>query len=74
MCAGGLFHYNKDSTTYGVARDVAPLFQDEENNPLIKEMASIYILDKLSFRTCKTMKSLQPPTSIIMSSSLHTPR
>jgi hypothetical protein len=51
MCAGGLFHYNKDSTTYGVARDAAPLFQDEDNNPLINEMASIYILDKLSLQS-----------------------
>jgi hypothetical protein len=36
MCAGGFFHYNKDSTTYRVARDAATLFQDEYDNPLIK--------------------------------------
>ncbi len=50
MCAGGLFqmfHYNKDSTTYGVARDALTLFQDEDDNPLINELG-IYILDKLS--------------------------
>jgi hypothetical protein len=35
MCTGALFYYNKDSSTYGVARDVVPLFQDEEDNPLI---------------------------------------
>ncbi len=42
-----MFNYNKDSTTYGVARDVVPLFQDEKDSPLIKELG-IYILDKLS--------------------------
>jgi hypothetical protein len=39
-------HYNKDSTTYGVARDAVPLFQDDDDNPLINELG-IYILDKL---------------------------
>ncbi len=38
---------NKDSTTYGVARGAGQLFQDEDNNPLIKELG-ICILDKLS--------------------------
>jgi hypothetical protein len=28
-----MFHYNKHSTTYGVARDTVPLFQDEEIVP-----------------------------------------
>jgi hypothetical protein len=41
-----MFHYNNDSTTYGVARDAVPLFQDEDDNPLINELG-IYILDKL---------------------------
>ncbi len=41
-----MFHYSKDSTTYEVARDAVPLFQDEDNNPLINELG-IYILDKL---------------------------
>jgi hypothetical protein len=47
MGAGELFHYNKDSPTYGVARDAATLFQEEDGNPLINEMG-VYILDKLS--------------------------
>ncbi len=42
-----MFHYNKDSTTYGVSRDAVPLLQDENDNPLINELG-IYILDKLS--------------------------
>ncbi len=33
LYAGAMFLYNKDSTTYGVASDVVPLFQDEDNNP-----------------------------------------
>ncbi len=47
MCAGAMFHCNKDFTTYGVARDAVPLFQDEDDNPLIDELG-IYILNKLS--------------------------
>jgi hypothetical protein len=43
---GAIFHYNKDSTTYGVARNAVPSFQDDANNPLINELG-IYILDKL---------------------------
>ncbi len=45
MYAGALFHYNKDSTTYGVSRNAVPLFQDDGDNPLITELG-IYILDK----------------------------
>jgi hypothetical protein len=47
MCAGGLFHYNKDSTTYGVARYAETLLQEEDDDPFVNEMG-IYILDKLS--------------------------
>jgi hypothetical protein len=43
--AGALFHYNEDSTTYGVARNGVPLFQDHDDNPLINELG-ICILDK----------------------------
>ncbi len=46
LYAGAMLHYKKDSTTYGVARDVVPLFQDEDNNSLINKLG-IYILDKL---------------------------
>ncbi len=46
MYAGGLFHYNKDSTTYGVARDGVPLYRADDDNPLINDLG-IYILDKL---------------------------
>jgi hypothetical protein len=47
--AGGLFHYSKDSTTYGVALDAATLFQEEDENPLISDLGiMIYILDKIS--------------------------
>jgi hypothetical protein len=46
LYTGALFHYNKDFTTYGVARHVVPLFQDDDDNPLINELG-IYILDKL---------------------------
>ncbi len=46
MYAGGLFHYNKDSTTYGVARNAVPLYRDHDDNSLINELG-IYILDKL---------------------------
>jgi hypothetical protein len=51
--AGAVFHYNKDSTTYGVARDAVPLFQDEleDDKPLINELG-IYILDKLCMFQC----------------------
>ena len=41
-----MFHYNKDSATYGVGREGVPLYQDEDDNPLINELG-IYILDKL---------------------------
>ncbi len=44
--AGAFFHYNKDSTTYVVARDAVPLFQDDDDNPIINKLG-IYILDKL---------------------------
>ncbi len=47
LYAGATFHCSKDSTTYGVACDAVPLFQDEDDNPLINELG-IYILDKLS--------------------------
>jgi hypothetical protein len=47
MCARGLFHYNKDSTTYGLAREAVPLIQDENDNPIINDLG-IYIHDKLS--------------------------
>ncbi len=40
-----IVYYKKDSTTYGVARDAVPLFQDDDDNPLINELG-IYILDK----------------------------
>ena len=33
LYAGVMLHYNKDFTTYGVARDAVPLFQDEDDNP-----------------------------------------
>jgi hypothetical protein len=33
-----MFHCNKESTTYGVARDAVPLLQDEDDNPLINEL------------------------------------
>ncbi len=46
LYAGALFHYNKDSTTYGVACNAVPLFQDHDDNPLINELG-IYILDTL---------------------------
>ena len=46
MYAGGLFHYNKDSATYGVGREGVPLYQDEDDNLLINELG-IYILDNL---------------------------
>jgi hypothetical protein len=46
LYAGAKFHYNKDSTTYGVSHDAVPLFQDEDDNPLINELG-IYILDRL---------------------------
>jgi hypothetical protein len=50
LYAGALFHYNKDSTTYGVAHDAVPLFQvriqDDDDNPIINKLG-IYILDKL---------------------------
>ncbi len=52
-----MFHYNKDSTTYGVARDVVPLFQDEDDNHLINELC-IYILDKLSMFQYRFSKEL----------------
>ncbi len=42
---GAMFHYNKDSTTYGVSHGVVPLFEDEDDNPLINELG-IYILYK----------------------------
>jgi hypothetical protein len=38
MCAGGLFHFNKDSATFGVARDAATLLQEKDDNPLINEL------------------------------------
>jgi hypothetical protein len=43
LCAETMVLYNKDSTTYGVARDVVPLIQDEDYNPLINKH-SIYKL------------------------------
>jgi hypothetical protein len=46
LYAGAMFYYKNDSTTYGVARDAVPLFQDEDDNPLINELG-IYTLDKL---------------------------
>jgi hypothetical protein len=42
-----LFHYNKDSTTYGLASDGMLLYQANDANPLINDLG-IYILDKLS--------------------------
>jgi hypothetical protein len=65
-----MIHYSKDSTTCGVAHDAVPLFQDEDDNPLINELG-IYILDKLcmfqKFRTCKrhTSKDVCPAQSNI---------
>ncbi len=47
MYAGGLFHYNKDSTTYGFTGDDGmPLYRDDDDNPLINDLG-IYIPDKL---------------------------
>jgi hypothetical protein len=41
-----LFHYNKDSATYGVGREAATLFEEEDDDPLINDLG-IYILNKL---------------------------
>ena len=47
MYAGGLFHYNRDSTSYGFTGDDGkPLYRDDDVNPLISDLG-IYILDKL---------------------------
>jgi hypothetical protein len=46
MSTGGLFHYNNDSTTYGVASNAATLLQDEDDNAFFNELG-IYILDVL---------------------------
>ena len=54
MYAGGLFHYNKDSATYGVCREGVPLFQDEEDNPLINDLG-IYILDVIALYFCNNL-------------------
>ena len=46
MFAGGLFHFNKDSTTYNLKSDGLPMYAPSEDDPLINDLG-IYILDKL---------------------------
>ncbi len=65
MYAGGLFHYNKDSTTYGLTGYGLPLFRADDDNPLINDLG-IYILDKLG-----TFQNMQDTYKVTEETDIH---
>ena len=58
-------HYNKDSATYGVGREGVPLYQDEDDNPLINDLG-IYLLDKLG-----TLQNMSDVYKVTADTDLH---
>jgi hypothetical protein len=60
-----LFHYNKDSTTYGLAGDGVPLYRADNANPLINDLG-IYILDKLG-----TFQDMQDTYKVTAETDIH---
>jgi hypothetical protein len=59
-----LFHYNKDSKTYGLTGDGLPLYRADDDDPLINDIG-IYILDKLgTFQNMKDTYKVTAETDI----------
>jgi hypothetical protein len=65
LYAGGLFHYNKDSTAYGLTgEDGMPLYRCTDDDPLINDLG-IYILDKLgSFQNMSDVYKVTAETDL----------